>query len=143
MGEDKRLERIYDYTKWHMGIYFSAAGALTAGIGYLAERKEPQAPLPLIDHPWILLLAIVFMLLAGVCGAMVASSCTECNTYEELWDGKHGPYSLKLYPGRIWARCEHSFFWLGVLSLISCILCTKAVWAWLLYSDKLVAVIHH
>lgn len=44
--EDKRLERLYDYTKWHLGIYLSVAGALTAATGFLAEssKKGELAP---------------------------------------------------------------------------------------------------
>jgi len=34
--EDKRLERLYDYTKFHIGIYLSAA----AGVAALLRSKD-------------------------------------------------------------------------------------------------------
>lgn len=136
MDDDRRLEKIYDYTKWHIGIYLSATGALTAGLGFLAKHNYPKAPkspslMELVEYPWILVMAIFFMLLAGVCGAIVASACTECRTYDELWNGKQGPHGWKLYPGRIWARCEHTFFWFSVLSLILLVFSSKVVFEWL------------
>jgi hypothetical protein len=129
--DDRRLEKVYDYTKWHIGIYLSTTGALTAGLGLLAEHPERMS---LVAYPWLLVMAILFMFLAGICGAIVASSCTECRTYEELWSGKHGPFGWKLYPGRIWARFEHSFFWLSLLSLIILVFSSKVVHTWLFLS---------
>jgi hypothetical protein len=129
--EDKRLERLYDYTKWHIGIYLSAAGALTAAAGYLAEASKAAVLAPYVDSPKLLLGAIIFMFFAGVCGAVIASSCTECNTYEELWRNKQGPFGLELLQGRHWAALEHLFFWLSTVLAAYSVLASGPVIAWL------------
>lgn len=131
MDEDRRLDKLYDYTKWHIGIYLSATGALTAGLSYLARHSNPGSPIPLGEHPWLLVVSILSMLSAGMCGGIVASSCTESRNYDELWNGMQGPYNWKLCSGRIWARLEHGFFWTSVLSLILWVFSAQSVRRWL------------
>jgi hypothetical protein len=129
--DDKRLDRLYDYTKWHIGIYLSVAGGLTAAAGYLAETSKADALAPYVASPKALLAAIVLMFLAGVCGAVIASSSTHCKTYEELWNGKQGPFGSQLLAGRIWAPLEHMFFWLSTLAAATSVLTSWRVIAWL------------
>jgi hypothetical protein len=131
MMEDKRLERLYDYTKWHIGIYLSAAGTLTAAVGYLAESAKAQTLSPYVGSPKLLVAAIVFMFIAGACGGVVASSCTECNTYDELWNQRHGPFGTRLLKGRHWALLEHLSFWLSAVSAAIAVLASTPVVAWL------------
>ncbi|CAH1203104.1 conserved hypothetical protein [Candidatus Nitrotoga sp. BS] len=131
MNDDKRLERLYDYTKWHIGIYLSVAGALTAAVGYLAEENKTRNLAPYVGSPKLLLAAVIFMFLAGVCGAVIASSSTECKTYDELWLCKQGPYGLRLMPGRVWAMFEHSFFWLSSACIALSVLTAEPVLKWL------------
>lgn len=125
--EDKRLERLYDYTKWHLGIYLSVAGALTAAVGYLAENAKAQALAPYIDKPMLLISAVFFMFGAGACGGIVASSCTGCTTYEELWSQKHGPFGSRLLLGQHWASMEHLFFWLSVACTVLAVFSSKPI----------------
>ena len=37
--EDKRLDRLFEYTKFHIGIYLSAASGLVALIGLSAKPE--------------------------------------------------------------------------------------------------------
>lgn len=129
--EDKRLERLYDYTKWHLGIYLSVAGALTAAVGYLAELPKAKTLAPYIGKPAFLVLAVVLMFAAGACGGIVASSSTECNTYDELWNQPHGPFGWRVLKGRQWAALEHMFFWLSVAFAVSAVLLSPPIGAWL------------
>ena len=129
--EDKRLERLYDYTKWHLGIYLSVAGALTAAAGYLAEGMKAQRLSPYIDKPLLLVSAVALMFAAGACGGVIASSCTECVTYDELWNQRHGPFGFRILEGRHWAAMEHLFFWLSVTCAAIAVLSTRPVITWL------------
>lgn len=129
--EDKRLERLYDYTKFHIGIYLSTAGALTAATSYLSESNKTSELAKYVGSPKVLVAAVALMFLAGVAGAIVASSSTECETYEELWFCKHGPYGLRLFPGRIWAAAEHTFFWLSATCIIYAVASAEPFLNWI------------
>jgi hypothetical protein len=131
MSEDKRLERLYDYTKWHIGIYLGSASALTAAVGYLADRDKAPNLDPLIGSPLLLVASVVLMLLAGACGGVVASSSTECVSYDELWSRNQGPFGTKLLPGKTWAMFEHAFFWLSVAAVAVSVLAAPAVRTWI------------
>jgi hypothetical protein len=41
--EDKQLERLYDYTKFHIGIYLSSGGGLAALISAAAQHDKAPA----------------------------------------------------------------------------------------------------
>jgi hypothetical protein len=129
--DDKRLERLYDYTKWHLGIYLSVASALTAATGLLAEKSKTENMAIYVEKPILLLLAVAFMFSAGACGGIVASSCTECITYDELWNQKHGPFGLRIVKGRHWAALEHLFFWLSVACAVFAVLLSSPIRSWL------------
>lgn len=119
--EDKRLERLYDYTKFHIGIYLSAAGGVAALIG---SDKLEWVIGALVRNVWFLYVAFVLLMLAGMCGGMVATSLTECRTFEAFWSNKHHPGLLR-WPnltGAGWVHSEHLFFWLGLFALAGAII---------------------
>ena len=43
MSEDKRLDRLLDYTKFHIGVYLSAVGGMVS-IAALAGNKDTNLP---------------------------------------------------------------------------------------------------
>ena len=108
--KDERLARLFEYTKWHLGIYL-AIGAAAASSERIFELAESHA------------FHIMFwsMVVAGACGAVIATNVITCRTYEEL-EGvekekprKIGPWNLALLPYRAWATIEHLAFWFGLL----------------------------
>ena len=116
-SEDKQLARLYDYTKFHIGIYLSTAAGIAALLGaehagwFLSEFVEPNRR--------ELYAALAFMIMAGGCGGVVASSTIECKTFNQFWNADHGPAGpgwLKM-EGRKWAAYEHRCFWLSLLLL--------------------------
>jgi hypothetical protein len=119
-AEDPQLTRLYDYTKFHIGIYLSFAAGISAllgteELGWFVSRlvKENTAPL---------YFSLGLMLLAGMCGGVVASSTIECKTFHEFWNTRHGPQSLSRLGlpglhGSTWAMWEHLFFWFSLLFL--------------------------
>lgn len=129
--EDPRLNRLFDYTKFHIGIYLSAGGGLVALIGLAAKAEEGQFLSKLVGSPPALAVAFVLMVIAGMAGGVIASSCSECKTYEELWDRRQGPFGVALFLGRTWAKIEHGAFWLSALAFSYSMFSASAVRQWL------------
>lgn len=131
VDKDPQLERLFDYTKFHIGIYLSAAGALLALVGVADKLTQLEA---IVAWPPMLGLSLICMVMAGMAGGMVASSCTECTTYAELWEGHHKPFATLAWPalrGKTWASIEHRCFWASVLLLMGSIVFSTPVFGWL------------
>lgn len=120
-NDDKRLERLYDYTKFHIGIYLSSAAGLAALIG---SEKPGWLVAQLIGTQQFLYLALVCMVFAGMCGGVVATSTTESRTFVEFWNGEHGPATLPglKRTGSQWVAREHGFFWASVLFTVASVI---------------------
>lgn len=129
--DDKRLDRLLDYTKFHIGIYLSAAGGLVALLGVSAKPEEKSFFANLVGCPVALFIAFLLMAVAGLAGGLIASSCTECVTHDELWKGRQGPFDIPIFTGRVWARIEHAAFWLSALFFSYSILSAPEVRDWL------------
>lgn len=130
--EDKRLGRLYDYTKFHIGIYLSAAGGLAALISTAAESVGKQTYFgTFVGKPGALAAAFALMVLAGVAGAVVATSTIESSTYKTFLASKQGAYGIKPFSGKTWVTIEHACFWLSLLSLGISIFSAPAVAKWL------------
>lgn len=120
--EDKRLERLYDYTKFHIGIYLSAAAGLATLLG---SKDTGWIISTLIGNQYLLYFAFFLMVLAGMCGGIVATSITQCQTFNEFWSEKeHAPSTLKRWraKGHSWVAREHGFFWASLIVLTASIL---------------------
>jgi len=105
---DPRLERLYDYTKFHIGIYLLAAGAMVTIAGSAELRSFFSS---LMQNRLLLWGAIGAMGIAGAAGGVIASTCAISGTLEEVWDSRIGPWRLRIMPGRRWAALEHTAFW--------------------------------
>jgi len=123
---------LYDYTKFHIGIYLSAAGGLAALISAAAGSAGRQAYLAsLVGAPWALVTSFGFMVLAGVAGAVVATSAIESAQYVTFSTTKQGAYGLKPFSGKTWVTIEHGCFWLSLLFLAIGVFSARAGWKWL------------
>jgi hypothetical protein len=114
MEEDKRLERLFDYTKWHIGIYLSIGGAT---VTLLASDKSAQVLSFLVGSKLLLGASLALMVVAGFAGGVIASSITTCKTFEEFWDHGQGPVEWKAMKGRHWPKLEHLAFWASLAFL--------------------------
>jgi hypothetical protein len=119
-AEDRQLARLYDYTKFHIGIYLSFAAGISALLG--TEKTSWFVSELVAANTEPLYWSLAFMLLAGMCGGVVASSTIECKTFNDFWAEPHGPQSLRRlgipgFRGSTWAMLEHFFFWLSLLFL--------------------------
>jgi hypothetical protein len=113
-SSDKQLDRLYDYTKFHIGIYLSAAGGIAALFGAAKGFEPLQA---FIGNEDALFISLDFMVFAGMAGGIVASSTIECKTFEQFWSEPQGPYTFRFLRGQTWAAIEHFCFWVSLLFL--------------------------
>lgn len=118
-SEDPRLERLYDYTKFHIGIYIVAATTMITVAGTTDTSSFLSA---LVQHRWLLLAAIGAMLIAGGAGGVLISSCATAARLKDVWDEKIGPWGKQWIPGYWWARIEHFAFWSSVLLFAAAVL---------------------
>lgn len=83
------VERLYDYTKFHIGLYTTlVAGLLTVSQMSLGKQNS--------EYPLLLITAALFAL-AGACGGLICTTCTyvrdkqkdiEANHIVTLWSPK-------------------------------------------------------
>jgi len=130
--EDKRLDRLYDYTKFHIGIYLSAAGGIAAWISNTAESKfkDPDFISKFFFH-WTLVVSFLFMVLAGIAGAVIATSAIKSESYQDFIQTRQGAYGFEPFLGKTWTTLEHAFFWLSLFLMIVSVFSANAVLAWL------------
>ncbi len=95
--EDKRLDRLFEYTKFHIGIYLSAASGLVALIGLSAKAEEGAFIIKLVGSPPALAISFVLMIIAGMAGGILASSTTEYEHYDDLWLNPQGPFGTQIF----------------------------------------------
>ncbi len=102
--------RLYDYTKFHIGMY----ATLMVGVFAFLELWDDR------DHQFdFVLLGVAFCLMgAGACGGVVCTNCLRYADDEKIlfsdkasfWFWKNSGLSTKR-----WADMEHGFFWVGIV----------------------------
>jgi len=106
---DEQLKHLFDYTKFHIGMYTTLIAAI---IGVFANDDLKLAYTGLIPY---IKVAIVAFLIAGVAGGLVASSIPFFKTFESFSRAKLGPWSFKVVPAIWCTHIEHTAFWIGCL----------------------------
>ena len=116
---DKDLEKIkmiYDYAKFHLGLYTGVV-AVSIGIGEIGGA-EFIANIFLLKL--LAILGVACVVLAGVCGAMVAVNTPE---YLDLKfdDFKRRRLTAWIISMRVeqWLFWEHRFFWVGLFFILA------------------------
>ena len=71
--DDDRLERLFNYTKFHIGIYLSIGGGIAAVFGSSEHFTKLQ---DIIGSPTARFVGLVCMAIAGFAGGIIASSTT-------------------------------------------------------------------
>ena len=130
--DDKRLERLYDYTKFHIGIYLSAAGGLAALMSTAAAGASQRGYISsLVGAPWALGISFLLLFLAGVSGAIVATSAIKSTSYDEFVTSYQGAYGVEPFRGQHWVTFEHACFWLSLAFLAGGIFSSDRIACWL------------
>jgi hypothetical protein len=109
----KKLELLYDYTKFHIGVYL----ILTSGYITLATSKIGRKDALPILQPALVWIAVVLFLVAGIAGGVVASGITQskASSADDFLKENIGPWSTALFPARAWVYIQHTAFWLGLI----------------------------
>lgn len=104
-------ELLMTYTVFHIGTYLTLAAAI------LAAQNFGR-----LSHP-VWRVSMVLFLIAGICGAVVASNLPEFPNWEAYAQADIGPWGMELFPYSSWATIEHIAFWIGLLIPVTLAVC--------------------
>src|SRR5215471_4806801 len=111
MNTDTELEKLkllFDYTKFHIGLYTTIATIF--GALYATEGKAHQ----LNFNSGLLLSSVIFLFIAGFAGGTIASSITTFSSHKEFWNARIGPMIFQVAKAEYWTYVEHLSFWIAM-----------------------------
>lgn len=115
--ESKSLELLFEYTKFHIGVYLTLTSVYVA-----IATLEINDKLALAINPYLLGLSILATMLAGLAGGVIIGSITqiESSRSSEFLECAIGPWELKRcrFHARKWTYVEHTSFWIGLISAV-------------------------
>ena len=130
----ERLKLLYDYEKFHIGLY----GALMAGFITVLKWSDN------LDQTLVraIVIAILCLLVAAFCGAILASSVIDIyNSYKlwpsgtgkdadlrNFWEGRIGPFNSRVFKAKTWWFFGHTAFWSAVMIFI--VTFVAQAWYW-------------
>lgn len=98
-------ELLMTYTIFHIGTYISLAAAILAA----------QAFGNTVLASGVIRFSLAMFVLAGACGAIVASHLPDSQSWEHYQSMDIGPLGAPIARYWLWAKAEHLFFWIGVI----------------------------
>jgi hypothetical protein len=109
----KKLELLYDYTKFHIGLYVVLTSVYITLVTAKIGRKDA---LPILQ-PALAWIAVVLFIVAGIAGGVIASGITQSKSggAAEFLKEDIGPWNTTLFPARVWVYIEHTAFCLGLI----------------------------
>ena len=114
-SKQKSLELLYDYTKFHIGVYLTISGVYVTA-AFASLDGHPVLPLNL----YFLGPAVLFTMIAGFAGGVIVSSLTQWHSGSALdfLNSKIGPWDIERlrYMARHWTYVEHTAFWIGLFA---------------------------
>jgi len=121
----KSLELLYDYTKFHIGVYLTLSASYITVTTVKIPGHASTDHLLAVNHCWMAF-AVAFFLLAGLAAGIIVSSITQYaeGGSAEFLETEIGPWNAKLIHlrARYWTYIEHTSFWAGLLAAIGSIL---------------------
>jgi hypothetical protein len=116
--EYEKIKLLFDYTKFHFGLYTSIGTIVVAGYSAKVIHFEEVA----------LCIGMLCIAVAGLAAGTITSTLPECSTLKEFYDKEHGIWLFQRiarhwrgWRGEEWTRIEHIAFWLGIISLVTSI----------------------
>ena len=119
---DEQLKHLFDYTKFHIGMYTT----LVAGI--IGVFSNDLLKKPYVEFLPFITASVVLFLFAGMFGGLVASSIPYHKTFDEFMSSNLGPWGGGKFRinARTCTHLEHTCFWFG--SLISVVGMVVVLW---------------
>lgn len=112
----EKIKMVYDYAKFHIGLYASVIAASIAIGKIQGGETSPDSLLKVLA-----MMGVGCVLAAGACGAMVAVNTPDLlhKSYNEFKTTKLT--ALKTISMRVenWLSWEHKFFWVGLLLILA------------------------
>jgi len=108
--EFEKLKLLFDYTKFHIGVYLTLGGIFAGFVA--ADAKTPGQFLFKFDRFW-LMLAVGFVAIAGFAGGVLVSSMCHATSLKEFWKTSLGPFRGTWWSAERWTHVEHSAFWIA------------------------------
>ena len=105
-----QLKLLLDYSKFQMSLY------TTIAIVFAGAIALPRVLLSF--HRGLLILAVVFICLAGTSAGIIASRCAHFATWGELWTAKIGPFRWNCLQGEYWTYVQHACFALALTAAV-------------------------
>src|ERR1700730_14156901 len=105
----EKVKLLFDYTKYHIGIYTTLGTILVAALG-LHDNIILKFCGPLL---WV---SIGFIAVAGLAGGIIASTLPESNRLDDFFTQPTGFWGVHFLTGRTWTRIEHTAFWIGLIA---------------------------
>ncbi len=96
------------YTVFHIGTYISFAVAI------IAAQK-----IGLVLTGGVMRFSLALLVLASICGAIVASHLPDSDSWEDYKKMLMGPFGLPLLKYCWWAKAEHICAWIAFLVPLS------------------------
>ncbi|MCD6012706.1 MAG: hypothetical protein K0Q79_2568 [Flavipsychrobacter sp.] len=101
--ENSQMQNLMAYTVFHIGVYISILGVI------LGAQIADSINYSFFKVPF------AFLLIAGLCGGVIASNIPETDDFDTFKEKKIGPWGMELFKYRVWATVEHVTFWFAVL----------------------------
>ncbi len=106
-----QLDRLFDYTKFHIGFYATVITGLFAVIGFAVSNSQQQVLSRLL--PFAVATAIL-VLIAGAAGGAIASNIPDYRDFTSFAQDNLNVFGLETMRYKTWAHIEHVAFWLAV-----------------------------
>ena len=111
--EIEQLKLLFDYTKFHIGLYTTLATLVLTALGL-----KNKAGWDVAFIPWLMWISVLTLGVAGFAGGVIAGTIPQREGFSDFWDNETGPYRLKMLSGQAWTYVEHSSFWLAVIAAV-------------------------
>jgi len=108
-GMDEQLKHLYDYTKFHIGMYTVLIVGIIAVFTNDSLNAAYSSFLPFIH------VATTFLIFAAIFGGLIASSVPYHTDFDEFMKSKLGPWDFKWLEAEQCTHLEHACFWLSLL----------------------------
>ena len=109
---DDQLKQMFDYTKFHIGMYTTLIAAIIGVFSNEVLEKNYSEMMPYVK------VSIVCFCIAGMAGGLIASSIPFYRRFDDFKCARLGPWSIKVVPAIACTHIEHTAFWAGCLAAV-------------------------